>query len=355
MSEEIYDCAIIGAGVSGLAAAQHLHAKGVNVVVVEKSRGVGGRAATRRLKIGLEGEVTIEVPVDHGAQFFTARDIRFQDQVAHWQERGVCFPWSEGFFVSRDGELYSPDSEFKETRYACRAGMTSLCKDLAKDIKIIPEFQVASVVSNNDIWFLHADSSQNAEPVRARSLIVSAPLPQAVKLVGDYFSSEEHAFLDRVKNSPCVAVMAFYDRSVLLPSWKGIKVKASDSKLSWIGWDSSRRGSDMLGRVAVLHGSKDFSNHWLTASDEELRVAGADLLQEAACIPGDWIGRPSGFTVHRWRYAHLEGPCAPGGFLHATSTPSLYLIGDGVNGGRIEGAWLSGVFAADDYLIKQAR
>ena len=39
---------IIGAGISGLLAANFLKQKGFKVTVLEKSRGVGGRMATRR-------------------------------------------------------------------------------------------------------------------------------------------------------------------------------------------------------------------------------------------------------------------------------------------------------------------
>ncbi|MFM8721078.1 MAG: FAD-dependent oxidoreductase, partial [Chthoniobacterales bacterium] len=73
----IHDTIVIGAGLAGLAAAGRLRKAGQDVLVLEKSRGLGGRAATRRWD-GL--------PVDHGAQFFTARSEDFRDQVARWQE-----------------------------------------------------------------------------------------------------------------------------------------------------------------------------------------------------------------------------------------------------------------------------
>ncbi len=43
------DIAIIGAGMAGLICAQRLTEAGYSVLVVEKSRGLGGRLATRRL------------------------------------------------------------------------------------------------------------------------------------------------------------------------------------------------------------------------------------------------------------------------------------------------------------------
>ncbi len=51
---------VVGAGIAGLAAAVRLTAAGVDVTVVDKGRGVGGRLATRRI-----GDATL----DHGAPF----------------------------------------------------------------------------------------------------------------------------------------------------------------------------------------------------------------------------------------------------------------------------------------------
>ena len=59
-------CAIVGAGLSGVTCAASLHEQGISVRVFEKSRGIGGRMATRRTPAGLH--------FDHGAQYFTARD-----------------------------------------------------------------------------------------------------------------------------------------------------------------------------------------------------------------------------------------------------------------------------------------
>ena len=63
-----FDALVVGAGVAGLLAATELAAAGCRVIVLEKSRGIGGRMATRRLG----GAVC-----DHGAQFFTVRTEEF--------------------------------------------------------------------------------------------------------------------------------------------------------------------------------------------------------------------------------------------------------------------------------------
>ena len=60
--------AIVGAGLSGLVLANQLAARH-DVTLFEKSRGVGGRMATRR---------NFPYYFDHGAQFFTADSREFK-------------------------------------------------------------------------------------------------------------------------------------------------------------------------------------------------------------------------------------------------------------------------------------
>lgn len=80
-----FDCLIIGAGIAGLLGARVLADRGHRVCVLEKGRGFGGRMATRRR----DGAV-----FDHGAQFFTARDKRFQRWAEQWLALGIVAPWS---------------------------------------------------------------------------------------------------------------------------------------------------------------------------------------------------------------------------------------------------------------------
>lgn len=351
MSAPIHDVAVIGAGISGLAVAGRLREAGLQVVVLEKSRGVGGRASTRRVEVA----PGVQVPVDHGAQFFTARDIRFQRQVERWEQEGICFPWSEGFWTWKERSLHAPDPKWNETRYACREGMSRLGKHLAEGIEVIREFQVDSVAREDDHWALSAMPEHPAAPMAARALFLSAPPPQALKLAGEYLSTEQRSFVERIRCDPCVAVIAHYPGETGPPPWCGIQVRDPESKLSWMAWDSSRRAKTLAtAPIAVLHGSAGFSRRWLDASKEELTMAGRELLDEAAMIGGSWMGSPLEFAVHRWRYAHPEGPNAPGGFLRADTVSPLYLIGDGLNGGRLEDAWLSGIAAAEYFLISSS-
>ena len=79
---------IVGAGMAGLSAALRLKELGIHSLVIEKSRGVGGRLATRRMKVG---EKTAYL--DHGAQFFTVRSSEFGAWLKPLQETHSVQNW----------------------------------------------------------------------------------------------------------------------------------------------------------------------------------------------------------------------------------------------------------------------
>ena len=62
----------IGAGISSLVCSRFLQQAGHQVIVLEKSRSLGGRCATRKFGDHL---------VDHGVQYFTPRDPEVRQEV----------------------------------------------------------------------------------------------------------------------------------------------------------------------------------------------------------------------------------------------------------------------------------
>ena len=75
--------AVVGAGIAGIACARTLAQAGHRVTVFEKSSSAGGRMATRQTEFGV---------FDHGTQYFTVRDARFEKALA--TASGLVRPWS---------------------------------------------------------------------------------------------------------------------------------------------------------------------------------------------------------------------------------------------------------------------
>ena len=84
---------MIGSGIAGLSCATALQQAGLEVSLVDKSRGPGGRMSTRQGD-DWQGD---DWQGDDGAQYFTARHPEFRAEVARWQQAGVADLWAPGY------------------------------------------------------------------------------------------------------------------------------------------------------------------------------------------------------------------------------------------------------------------
>jgi hypothetical protein len=320
----VHDNIVLGAGISGLTAAATLHHGGHEVLVLEKSRGLGGRAATRRWA---------DLPVDHGAQFFTARSDPFRAQVAAWKELGVCHEWCRGFHRYRDGALLPAEADH-HPRYVCRRGMSALGSALAETdgMTIERQSKVTRVLCQDRVWTLICEDGKS---FRTHRLIVTSPPPQGADLLAGV-APEAAAFLRGMAMDPCLALAAQFPRRSI--PWHGIQ--SDDAMISWIGHDTSKRPDLHHDRtIIVVHASPAFSRAHYGEPEEKIREA---LLIRASEMSGEDMREPESIFLQRWRYAmpvHLpEGPPA----LSFDLPAPLVLAGESFAGGKIEGAWLSG-------------
>ena len=328
MPSSVYDVLIIGGGIAGLTAARELRAPGRRVLVLEKSRGLSGRAATRRWN-GL--------PVDHGAQFFTARSPEFIAQTDDWLQRGVCFEWCRGLHRSTDCGPEAPLGD-DHPRYACRGGMSALGRDIAGEDTsfLLRETRVNAVKRDGDLWEV---GSEDGRTFVGRALIMTPPPPQSVALLGAP-APDAAAILGQIPVAPCLALAARYSRLEL--PWCGIQ--APDHPIvSWIGNDTSKR-PDLHpdATIVVIHADPAFSAENF---GREETVVTRQLLQSASLVARVDLESPAECFLQRWRYAlgpERSGPPA----LRFAGTAPLILAGDAIAGGKIEGAWQSGREAA---------
>ncbi|MDV7391716.1 FAD-dependent oxidoreductase, partial [Arthrospira platensis SPKY1] len=118
--------AIVGAGIAGITAARTLMQAGHRVTVFEKSRGAGGRMSTRRSEFG---------GFDHGAQFFTVRDARFETALR--ATAAPVEPWSAAVVRVLDtlGHAMATDENSQIERWVATPGMSGLVKHWAAPIE----------------------------------------------------------------------------------------------------------------------------------------------------------------------------------------------------------------------------
>lgn len=326
----MFDLAIIGAGVAGLTAAQQLSQAGYRVVVVEKSRGVGGRVATRRLD---------NTRADHGLRYLEAKGELLQRLVKILCDRQILQLWTDTIYQ------FSPESEISTLCYVAPQGMSSVAKFLAKGLEIWLNHRVESITLNNqDSWQVHFAANKDGLPksLTAKALVMAIPAPQALMLLEPLASEEVLGRLRSVNFDPCITVMAGYSHFCQIDRpWKAVDFAENDD-LAWVGLDSSKR-LNSTSPVFVIQSSAKFAQLYLDA--EDLQPAAKELLASAAKYLIPWLDNPEWFQVHRWRYAFPRDPL-PEMFLDAETSLPLICCGDWCGGNFVESALQSGLSTA---------
>jgi len=318
------DAIVIGAGWAGLSAARLLTDNGFTVVVLEKSRGPGGRSATRRQ----DG-----FAFDHGAQYFTARSAEFRDQVEAWKERGLVADWEPR--IRTFGERPSGLNDSPDQRLVAVPGMNAVLSQLADGLDC--RFgQRVRALSFDRLWTLEIDG---ADPIGARHLVLTAPPAQALSLLG-----KKHPLTDTLASvtlRPTWALMVGYQQAL---SCDFDAAFDNEGPLSWLACNSSKPGR--AGNAWVAHASAAWSEANLELSfDSAARKLFSAFVNR---VESAGLSAPTLCLAHRWRYAQSPAPLQQQALVHEPQ--SLVVAGDWCAGNRIEGAWLSGQSAARTLL-----
>jgi len=296
--------AVIGAGMAGLAAARRLSDAGRSVTVFDKSRGLGGRMATRRAG-GFQ--------FDHGAQYFTARGERFGSLVETLTSDGLVARWDED--------------------HVGVPGMSAPARLLAPQATIVTDCTVSSLTRGAHGWSVAATDGLAATEGNGvfAGVIVAVPAPQAVPLLTSAGCTWDGAA--RATYAPCWALMlGFAARTRLSED----RVRPEDATIAWIARNSSKPGRDASGDAIVVHATPAWSRECLEETPEWAAAALQARFRELTGETAD----PSFSAAHRWRYALVEQPAGETFFWDPSAR--LGACGDWCIGPRVEAAFESG-------------
>ncbi len=356
------DVVVIGAGLSGLTAARQLHQSGYRVLVVDKSRGLGGRLATRRLTRPLG-----TTAIDHGCRYLEPFNDASLSPISPLLAAGVLQLWQpETFSLEADGALRVTAPG---TLYAAPQGISAVAKALAPGLTIQRHWRVTTLTPLSQGWRIAGEplgaGSQDASdlaqpsPIKARAVVVAIPAPQAAALIAAAAQQHEGLSemvqqLETVEFEAVITAMAGYSphqsTSLAAQNVPGGWMVTGDNHpiLRWLALDSSKR-TDSKEPVVVVHSSAAFAASNIDRSD--LEEVGQALLKTAAEHLGPWLKTPEWMQVHRWRYGFVSKPLNSL-LLTSPALPNLVGCGDWCRGGNAEGAIASGHQAAK--LIAQA-
>ena len=326
-----FTCVIVGAGISGLMAARALHTQGINVIVLDKARGVGGRLATRWVETAQNDKGYF----DHGAQFFTVRDARFQSFVDEWLTAGIVREWSRGF--AQGNGAANNDGH---PRYCATAGMNSIARHLAQGMEVRVQTKVERLSHADGQWQI---GLEGATTLHSDALIMTTPAPQALTLLeaGAYeLPTAARMAVERIRYDPCFALMVVLDAPPRLPEPGALQLQTEP--ITWIA-DNHRKGISPDVFTLTIHAGPEFTRqHW----DSEPEIIARKMLHAASA----WVRVPvKSWQLHRWRYSQPQ-IVHPDACLFVDERAPLVFAGDAFGAPRVEGATLSGLAAADALL-----
>ena len=303
--------AIVGAGMAGLSCATRLAALGHDVALFDKGRGPGGRMATRRV----EADGTM-LRFDHGAQYFTARDPRFVEQVARWEREGVVARWDA---AGADAWVGTP-------------AMNAPIKAMAGRHDVQFGTRIEQLLRAGDGWQLDGEGAPDR---RFDAVVVALPAEQAGPLLQPHASAMGN-LADATSSAPCWTIMAAFEQR--LPSEQD-----SIRHHGAIGWAARNNAKPGRGSAEcwVVQASSDWSRAHL---EDEATAVETALLDQLADAIGAPLPPRLAISAHRWRFAR-SGSAGEEALWDAQQR--IGVCGDWLIGPRVEAAYLSGRILAE--------
>lgn len=312
--------AIIGAGLAGLTAAHDLK-ECASVTLYEKSRGVGGRLATRRAE---------PYAFDHGAQFFKVRSKAFMQFIDPMIQDGIIQRW-DARFAEIEGSALVDRRQWGEDppHYVGVPGMNAVGKHLSADLNIRFETRITSMHRSHNQWHLQ---DERGEVVDDCDWVISTiPAQQASDLLPPTLPS--HTGLSSVKMHGCFSLMLGFGDALPI-EFDAALVRGKD--ISWISLNSSKPG-----RPAACSLLVHSTNLWADAHIEDDRDGVMEYLcDQTSEVIGHDVHSAHHKAVHSWRYANIGRQTGATHFLHADQR--IGICGDWLLQGRVEAAFKSG-------------
>jgi renalase len=357
--------AVVGAGMAGATCAHQLAQAGLYVQVFDKSRGLGGRMAHRRMpwpadRAGQQGSSasasasasacasapatkghapsTAEqgiAAVDHGAPFFTARTPHFKQFLQEAEQAAVVAPWTPSIAP------HSFEPLDATPLWLAQPNMSALCRHLLQptaQLHVHTETQVEKLLRDGPHWRLQV-AGQTLPGVFDGVVLALPPAQASTLLLGHHAQWAE--VTAKLPTLPCWTLLGVAAAPTGEQVRHGIG-RPLQGPLATVIRDDLKpgRSPDPAGLVRwVVHATAQWSHTYLEAPVDE-------VLPHLQAALSRWLREPVQWhcaQAHRWRYAtvarHTLGTSEPGWW---NAEQGLGLCADFLGGGGVEGAWVSG-------------
>jgi predicted NAD/FAD-dependent oxidoreductase len=347
MDDERPSLGVVGAGASGASAAYALRDRDVDVTLFEKSRGLCGRAATRRR----DGR-----RYDHGANYLKGDDETVTELVTErLPTDGLVEAAGPVWTFDGDGAVSEGRGD-DDHKWTWEAGITQLAKRLlaATDATVHRETRVGRIEriagddQPGDGWRLFDDDDERLGAFDA--LLLTPPAPQTAALLGatDWADDRRERLQEAVADvsyRPILTAVAGYDRPLDRPYYALVNTDDGHD-VGWVSREECKPGHVPDGEsLLVIQMSPEWSGDRL---EDDPAAWGADAVAATAeLLDESWLADPAWTDTQRWRYA-LPNEGLAEGAADPAAEAGLFVAGDWVPGaGRLHAATRSGLDVGD--------
>ena len=332
--------AIVGAGAAGAATAYALRGTGHDITVFEKSRGVCGRAATRR-----KGDCTY----DHGANYVKPDSDRVTELLTETLPTEGLVSIAEPVWTFDAMGRISESDRQEADKWTYERGITQLAKRLfaAADAEVVFETRVGRL-ERGDGWRLADVDGESLGTFDA--VLLTPPAPQTAGLLSatawdDPLLGDLETAVDAVPYRTVYTVLLHYPFELDRP-WYGLVNTDREHEVGWLSREECKDGhvpdgeSLLIAQMSPAWSSRRYDDPGEAVEADAAAIV-AELLGDDRLADPDWTDRQG------WRYA-LPDDGADTGILRQAEAHGLYFAGDWVAGdGRVHLAVESGLDASE--------
>ena len=309
--------AIIGAGIAGLRCAQILQLHGINVSIFEKSKRPSGRISTKFMD---------DWYCDHGAQYFTAKTLIFLKEIDIWKQNKIIDIWNPKIYVYENDIFENKSSPIN--RYVGVPSMSEIGKFMAKNLNIHYSKLINKIEKKSEGWILHFNESKTCDSFNW--VIMAIPAPQAYPLIKNY-TYEIEPLMVQANMKGCWTMMIKFNNS------QNINYDAAfinQGPISWLANNKSKPNRENFD-IWTINTNSNWSQKNINLKPFFVKKKIIKSLKEFGFTFENYD-----YKIHRWLYALSNKKVLKGSILNESK--KIGICGDWLNGGRVEGAWLSG-------------
>ena len=311
--------AVIGAGITGITLANLLQKK-VNLTVFEKSRGVGGRMATRRAE---------PYQFNHGAQYFKIENKEFKNFLQPLIQNKIIKHLEANHIDILNKEVIKRTKTYNKIYYTPVSKMNSVVKYLINNnffIKLL--CKIDKTIKENDKWFIIDSDKSSYGPYDW--LFITIPPNQALEILYNNFKFID--IIKKIKMRSCYSLMLGFDK---IKEFDFDTALFLDEDVKWLSIRKKIIENKKYYNL-LINSSYNFAEQNINYNKNKISDY---LIKQVSDILKCELNNYKHKALHFWKYAMSEKNNNLGSLLDENL--KVIVCGDWCMNGKIEGGFLS--------------